>query len=215
VAAQSTITDPKLKTAYDRLMGYSNIPRKEKKFINFARNSLNIRDDAFLKRLWEHFGGAKPGPAVTPSPAAGAAAASGESLAVREERAPPAGTKITATQSTPKLIDQIDRKRKAVDGAADDSSSTPSKKKKKKKKGEDKADLSVASGKLEKKKSKKSKKSEKSKVDSTEETESEDRTAAKAWLKKKLKKLETTPDKSEREAMIAKRLIKIRKQRAE
>ena len=45
-----------MKRAFDRITAYANVPRKEKKFINFAKNSLNIHDIDFLQRLWKHFG---------------------------------------------------------------------------------------------------------------------------------------------------------------
>ena len=35
--------------------GYDNVPRKEKKFLNFLSNSLNIRDFAACKEMWTIF----------------------------------------------------------------------------------------------------------------------------------------------------------------
>eukprot|EP00041_Stephanoeca_diplocostata_P010130 m.160701 g.160701 ORF g.160701 m.160701 type:complete len:176 (-) comp18036_c0_seq2:6-533(-) len=46
--AKATIKDPKMKSALDKISKYQNVPRKQKKFINFAKNSLKIYDEAFL-----------------------------------------------------------------------------------------------------------------------------------------------------------------------
>eukprot|EP00041_Stephanoeca_diplocostata_P010131 m.160705 g.160705 ORF g.160705 m.160705 type:complete len:280 (-) comp18036_c0_seq3:176-1015(-) len=55
--AKATIKDPKMKSALDKISKYQNVPRKQKKFINFAKNSLKIYDEAFLGKLFGHFSG--------------------------------------------------------------------------------------------------------------------------------------------------------------
>ncbi|RCN52726.1 hypothetical protein ANCCAN_01102 [Ancylostoma caninum] len=47
------VKDPKLKSLLQNIQGYSNIPRKEAKFINFLTNSCRIRDTALCKMAWK------------------------------------------------------------------------------------------------------------------------------------------------------------------
>ncbi|CAJ0598626.1 unnamed protein product [Cylicocyclus nassatus] len=47
------VKDPKLKGLLQNIQGYSNIPRKEAKFINFLTNSCRIRDTALCKMAWK------------------------------------------------------------------------------------------------------------------------------------------------------------------
>ena len=52
-AAIKFVTEPKLKGLLCSIQGYTNIPRKEAKFINFLKNSLKIRDQSLCKKAWE------------------------------------------------------------------------------------------------------------------------------------------------------------------
>lgn len=47
-----------LKPYFDRLMAYDNIPRKKAKFVNFAKNSLNLKHDPqnIAEQLWDVIG---------------------------------------------------------------------------------------------------------------------------------------------------------------
>ncbi|KHJ94071.1 LYAR-type C2HC zinc finger, partial [Oesophagostomum dentatum] len=47
------VKEPKLKSLLQNIQGYSNIPRKEAKFINFLTNSCRIRDVALCKLAWK------------------------------------------------------------------------------------------------------------------------------------------------------------------
>ncbi|VDK47661.1 unnamed protein product [Cylicostephanus goldi] len=47
------VKDPKLKGLLQNIQGYSNIPRKEAKFINFLTNSCRIRDTTLCKMAWK------------------------------------------------------------------------------------------------------------------------------------------------------------------
>ena len=38
------------------LAGYSNVPRNEKKFVNFVKNSMNLRSDAAVAEMWAFLG---------------------------------------------------------------------------------------------------------------------------------------------------------------
>lgn len=42
--AIAKVSEPSLRSLLERLRGYSNIPRSEKKFINFLSNSLKVRN---------------------------------------------------------------------------------------------------------------------------------------------------------------------------
>jgi cell growth-regulating nucleolar protein len=42
-----------VKPYLNRLSSLSNVPRQKKKFINFAKNSLNLRSDKVLDELWD------------------------------------------------------------------------------------------------------------------------------------------------------------------
>eukprot|EP00911_Craspedida_sp_UC1_P002522 UC1_evm1s1873 len=60
--------NPRLSGYMSQLAGYTNIPRKEKKFINFAKNSLNVHDTSVLAEIWAVFEKAKNAPEVEPEP---------------------------------------------------------------------------------------------------------------------------------------------------
>lgn len=56
-------TNPRIANLLERIADYPNIPRKKAKFVNFVKNSLNVRDDRTLDQLWEAFdAAAKPTP---------------------------------------------------------------------------------------------------------------------------------------------------------
>nr|XP_058970777.1 cell growth-regulating nucleolar protein-like [Pocillopora verrucosa] len=54
-ASRSEKVDPRLSNLLDRISEYSNIPRKKVKFQNFCKNSIGVRDDATLDKLWNLF----------------------------------------------------------------------------------------------------------------------------------------------------------------
>ncbi|XP_047127301.1 cell growth-regulating nucleolar protein isoform X1 [Hydra vulgaris] len=56
--ATESVVNPKLKSLLQRVSEYSNVPRKEKKFQNFCKNSLRIYDELTLSQLWDAFSGA-------------------------------------------------------------------------------------------------------------------------------------------------------------
>ncbi|KAL7078387.1 hypothetical protein ACQ4LE_001948 [Meloidogyne hapla] len=47
------VNEPQLKGLLKSIQGYTNIPRKESKFINFLQNSLKIRDHSLCEKAWE------------------------------------------------------------------------------------------------------------------------------------------------------------------
>lgn len=72
---------PQIKGLLEKLLGFSNIPRKQKPFGNFVKNSLKIWNDKQINEMWEVIQSANaaakaPPPATTP-PAAGAAGGAG------------------------------------------------------------------------------------------------------------------------------------------
>ena len=62
-----------LKSYVDRLTQYDNLPRKKAKFVNFAKNSLNLKADreGIAEKLWALIESAAPAPAPTPARALG------------------------------------------------------------------------------------------------------------------------------------------------
>lgn len=52
ISSQSNHAPASVRPFLARLATLSNVPRNKKKFINFSRNSLNIRSDAILEELW-------------------------------------------------------------------------------------------------------------------------------------------------------------------
>lgn len=71
---EKTIQDPKsginpqTKALLEKLMGFSNIPRKQKPFGNFVKNSLKIWDDKRIGDMWQVIAAANAKPAA-PAPA--------------------------------------------------------------------------------------------------------------------------------------------------
>jgi cell growth-regulating nucleolar protein len=187
------ITDPKMKAAYEKIKAYPNVPRKERQFINFAKNSTNIYDEAFLKTLWSHFAPNKP-PPQQQKQAGGAGVGAG--AAVGAGGASGAGGLLAAAAGADSIVDQIKageqkKKRKANDSDDEEESSSSSKKAKKSKK------------------EKKAKKSKKEKTASAEDDAADDVHVAKA-TKVLTKKLGRTPTAAE----IAKKASKLAKKAA-
>lgn len=44
--------DRKVQDALTRIAGYDNVPRKKNKFVNFVSNSIALRDNAVVERIW-------------------------------------------------------------------------------------------------------------------------------------------------------------------
>lgn len=89
-SVQSTIEDPNSKIApqtkalLEKLLGFDNIPRKQKPFGNFVKNSLKIWDERKITEIWEVIAAASAAtkaaaaaPAATPAVAATPASAEG------------------------------------------------------------------------------------------------------------------------------------------
>jgi len=54
-AAENAASAPSnLRSFVGNLMGFGNVPRNEKKFLNFAKNSLNVRLDKVASELWSY-----------------------------------------------------------------------------------------------------------------------------------------------------------------
>ena len=90
--------DKQLKSYMERLMAYDNVPRKRTKFINFAKNSLNLKADRdnVAERLWDLIGAKAEEPEAPVSPGA-AAAASGQPQSTPHAMASAASTVNSAT----------------------------------------------------------------------------------------------------------------------
>jgi len=158
--AAAQITDPKMLAAFQRMQSYSNIPRKEKKFINFAKNSIGIYNEVFLKTLWGYFSAAIP--KKEPQAAGGNQAGSGATAskdAGKEGKEAGAGAGASAADAPKKDKETGDKKdkkkkKKRKAEAMEDGDSKDAEKKSKKKK---------AKGGSEEEKKKKSKKEKKKK----------------------------------------------------
>lgn len=46
-------TNPRLKGLLTRILGFTNIPRKEAKFVNFLKNSVRINDEGLCREAWK------------------------------------------------------------------------------------------------------------------------------------------------------------------
>lgn len=51
--AIKSVNDPQLNKLLKKIQGYTNIPRKKAKFINFLTYSLQIRDNKLSIRAWQ------------------------------------------------------------------------------------------------------------------------------------------------------------------
>ena len=58
-ASSDNNQDPRVKKLMAKITSYNNVPRKEAKFKKFCENSINIRDQALLEKLWQAFSGAR------------------------------------------------------------------------------------------------------------------------------------------------------------
>lgn len=62
---------PQVKGLLQKLLGFSNIPRKQKPFANFVKNSLKIWDEGKIGEIWDVISAASQKPAPpAPAPAA-------------------------------------------------------------------------------------------------------------------------------------------------
>lgn len=53
-AVQSVVcSDPKLKSFVTQIQSYDNVPRKKAKFLNFLKNSINVRNPGTAEQLWK------------------------------------------------------------------------------------------------------------------------------------------------------------------
>lgn len=76
IADPSSNIAPPIRTLLQKLMGFSNIPRKQKPFGNFVKNSLKIWDDQRINQMWEVIAAANVKPAAAGAAAPQAAKAS-------------------------------------------------------------------------------------------------------------------------------------------
>merc|ERR1712048_1078199 len=63
----SSTISPQTKLMLEKLLGFDNIPRKQKPFTNFVKNSLKVWDDKKIGEIWDVISAANSAPkAVTP-----------------------------------------------------------------------------------------------------------------------------------------------------
>mmetsp|Transcript_15459 Transcript_15459/g.27686 ORF Transcript_15459/g.27686 Transcript_15459/m.27686 type:complete len:250 (-) Transcript_15459:60-809(-) len=65
---------PQTKALLEKLLGFDNIPRKQKPFGNFVKNSLKIWDERKINEIWEVIASAAAASKAAPAPAAAAPA---------------------------------------------------------------------------------------------------------------------------------------------
>ncbi|CAM9727927.1 unnamed protein product, partial [Phaeothamnion confervicola] len=53
-AAAAASASPAIRAPLARMSELGNVPRQEKKFINFVKNSLNLRNDRVVAEIWSH-----------------------------------------------------------------------------------------------------------------------------------------------------------------
>eukprot|EP00444_Apocalathium_aciculiferum_P009151 CAMPEP_0183385216 /NCGR_PEP_ID=MMETSP0370-20130417/1241_1 /TAXON_ID=268820 /ORGANISM="Peridinium aciculiferum, Strain PAER-2" /LENGTH=263 /DNA_ID=CAMNT_0025563163 /DNA_START=96 /DNA_END=882 /DNA_ORIENTATION=+ len=78
IADPDSKISPQTKALLEKLLGFSNIPRKQKPFANFVKNSLKIWDDRKIGEMWDVIFQANAKPAPAAAAAGGAAAKDGK-----------------------------------------------------------------------------------------------------------------------------------------
>merc|ERR1712046_247963 len=78
-AIEASSASPKIKNLLQRLLGFDNVPRKEKAFVNFVKNSLKIWNHADAVEMWKAIASA-----AQPKSQANGVAASEVSSAARD-----------------------------------------------------------------------------------------------------------------------------------
>lgn len=124
----------------ERLSSLNNVPRNQKKFINFARNSLNIRSDGLLESLWKFMDTCR----VQKEGESEAASSSAATQAVDAPAAvPPTATEEGKSKKEKrKRDDEVEEVKEHIDEVVKDDEGK--KKKKKKDKSNDKEDEAPA-----------------------------------------------------------------------
>lgn len=110
IVAESSQAPPSVRPFLERLSSLSNVPRNKKKFINFSRNSLNIRSDAVLEDMWnflEKVRVQKEGATAAPVAAAPSSSSTSAAAAPEETQLP--------TETTEEKKSKKDKKRKHDD----------------------------------------------------------------------------------------------------
>jgi hypothetical protein len=126
-AASDPCTPPKLKEQLARMAELGNVPRQEKKFKNFVKNSLRLWNDAEIEAIWKHLEGLRAAQRDASAEAAAEAATAAAAAAVVE--VPDAVAVVVAVTEDPAV--QADaqssskkRKRDKTAAAADSDSHT-------------------------------------------------------------------------------------------
>eukprot|EP00981_Chlorochromonas_danica_P004563 scaffold912_cov187-Ochromonas_danica.AAC.41 len=172
VVAMNSKAPPQVQPYLERISNLTNVPRNQKKFLNFARNSLNIRSDGLLEMIWKFLDGCrvereKELEKDTTSPPS-------SSGAKTEKVAEPGPASVVEEEKESKKAKKEKRKLEEVVAEVKPDATTVSeevvendeqKKKKKKKDKKEKEKVVMEEKVEEKKKEKKEKKEKKSKKD--------------------------------------------------
>merc|ERR1740121_2549000 len=80
---------PNIRTLLQKLMGFDNIPRKQKPFGNFVKNSLKIWNDKDIDAMWEVIKSATAKPPAVAAPTAAPATSNNEATDKKQEESTP------------------------------------------------------------------------------------------------------------------------------
>jgi cell growth-regulating nucleolar protein len=118
-AIEQSSASPKIKNLLQRLLGFDNVPRKEKAFVNFVKNSLRIWNNAEAVEMWNAIASAAP-----PKGPANGNASSGGAPAKAEEPAKQGGPVAAKAEEPSKAEEPVAAKksdtRSEINGAAEE-----------------------------------------------------------------------------------------------
>lgn len=168
VVAMKSKAPPQVQPYLERISNLTNVPRNQKKFLNFARNSLNIRSDSLLEMIWKFLDGCRVDrekelekETASPPSSSGAkvekVAEPSPAVAVVEEK------ESKKTKKEKRKLEEVVAEVKPDAVSEEVVENDEQKKKKKKKDKKEKEEVAVEEEVEEKKKEKKEKKEKKSK----------------------------------------------------
>eukprot|EP01039_Chlorochromonas_danica_P001584 gene1582-1730_t len=172
VVAMKSKAPPQVHPYLERISNLTNVPRNQKKFLNFARNSLNIRSDSLLEMIWKFLDGCRVEREKEVEKESASASPPSSSGAKAEKVAEPSPAAPVVEEKESKKAKKEKRKLEEVvaevkpDAVSEEAVDNDEQKKKKKKKDKkEKEEVVVEEEVEEKKKEKKEKKEKKSKKD--------------------------------------------------
>jgi cell growth-regulating nucleolar protein len=120
-AVASPTAPPALRNHLTRIGALDNIPRNQKKFANFVKNSVRIFDDKTINELFIYISSFKP--AQPPASSTTAATSSAPAKAVQDSKSTANNNDEDASESASK--DKKKKKKRSKDEGGDDSTGPP------------------------------------------------------------------------------------------